>query len=535
MIKVELKYDQGFPWHSRDGCHVRGYVLAGKNQYLSGDSLVDYFLQADDYFDFIALLKAADGMFSVILVRDGKAYFAVDRIRALPLFYVISGTNSIVSDAVDRIHEVRGSWELNQHASVEFLATGYVTGRETLSRDICQVQAAEAIYIEPGKIHQRLYDTYQTSGAEQQSYTSLQRGLEGVTEKVFRRLAVSLQGRTAVIALSGGYDSRFIAAMLKRMAYPRVICFTYGREGNPDMVLSGKVAGILGFRWIPVTYTEELVEGYLQDEAFYDYIRYTSNWISMFFMQEYFALKYLKEHQLIPDDAVIIPGHSADFFAGSQFIKHGISAADESLRKISRRIWDIKYNLCKPPRDARRIMMARICRTLMEKRYIDHARSWSVYEDWDLKEKLAKFLVNSCNVYAWFGYEYRLPFYDVTFMDFFRDVPYAYKINKKLYDPFLVDGLFRQYGLNLPREIQPGAGVQRLARIKRKLKKILPEALLPSSPSRQDPIFYYEITRILRDDLAQKGIRTAIRGRSYNSLIVQWYIEYLKQLRTGRA
>jgi asparagine synthase (glutamine-hydrolysing) len=532
MIKVELAYDHGFAWHSRDGCHVRGFIMAGDHEFLSGRSLADYFLQAENYFEFIALLREADGMFSVILARGEKVFIACDRIRSLPLFYTVSGQDSFISDSVDGIHEIRKGWQLNHPASVEFLATGFVTGRETLSRDISQVQASEAIFIEPGKIHQRLYASYQTVLASHPSYESLLSGLERTTRKVFRRLAASLQGRTAVIALSGGFDSRFIAAMMKRLSYPRVICFTYGREGNADMVISQKVADSLGFKWIPVVYTEEMVEGYLQDEGFYDYVQYTSNWTSMFFMQEYFALRHLKEKQMIPEDSVIISGHSADFFAGSQFLKHGIAEGDESLKRIGKRIWDVKYNLCKPPREARRTMMARIYRTLIEKRFVEDARSWSVYEDWDLKEKLAKFIVNSCNVYAWFGYEYRLPFYDAAFQEFFRDVPYAYKINKKLYDSFLVNGLFKEYGLNQPHEIQPGAGTQRWAKIKRDLKKPIPNVFLRSTPSRQDSIFYYEITRILQEDLAKKGIRAKVHGKSYNSLIVQWYIEYLKGLDT---
>ena len=528
MVKVELAYNHGFPWQSKDGCHVRGFIHTGKNQFLTGESLTDYFLRANNYFEFIALLKEADGMFSVILVREEKVFFASDRIRTFPLFYAVSGQNSIISDSVDRIHEVRGSRELNQDASIEFLATGFVTGRETLSKDICQVQAAEAIFIEPEKVHQRLYATYQTNEADHHSFDDLMKGLEGMTGKVFKRLTGSLQGRTAVIALSGGYDSRFIAAMLKRMSYPKVICFTYGREGNPDMMISKKVADTLGFKWIPVVYTEKLVQDYLQDNAFYDYVNYTSNWVSMFFMQEYFAIRHLKDMQLIPEDSVFIPGHSADFFAGSQFLKHGISEEDESLKKIGKRIWDIKYNLYKPHHDTRRVMMARIYKSLIEKRFVEDARSWSVYEDWDLKEKLAKFIVNSCNIYAWFGYEYRLPFYDVAFQEFFREVPYEYKLDKKLYDSFLVNGLFKEYGLNQPHEIQPDARIQRMAKVKRSLKKIIPASWLPSTPSKHDPIFYYEITRILREDLAKKGISINIHGKSYNSLIVQWYIEYLK-------
>jgi asparagine synthase (glutamine-hydrolysing) len=528
MIRVELVYNHGFPWHSKDGCHVRGFLHTANNQFLSGETLVDYFLQPNNFSGFIRLVTEADGMFSVILIREGEAFMASDRIRTFPLFYAVSGQNGVLSDSVDKIHEIKGDWKLNPTAAIEFQATGYVTGRETLSEDVFQVQAGEAILIEPDKIQQRLYATYQTNQADHHSFDDLLNSLEGMTGKVFKRLTGSLQGRTAVIALSGGYDSRFIAAMLKRSGYRKLICFTYGREGNPDMIISKRVADSLGFQWIPVVYTDNLVEGYLQDDAFYDYVRYTSNWVSMFFMQEYFAIRYLKEQQLVPEDSVFIPGHSADFFAGSQFIKHGIAAGDESTKEISKRIWDIKYNLCKPPHDTRQVMMARICRTLMEKRYLDDAQSWSVYEDWDLKEKLSKFIVNSCNIYAWFGYEYRLPFYDVAFLHFFRDVPYEFKLNKKLYDTFLVNGLFREYNLNQENEIQPEARIQRTARLKMKLKQLIPEVLLPSSPSRQDPIFYYEITRFLREDLAKKGISINIHGKSYNSLIVQWYIEYLK-------
>jgi hypothetical protein len=51
---------------------------------------------------------------------------------------------------------------------------------------------------------------------------------------------------------------------------------------------------------------------------------------------------------------------------------------------------------------------------------------------------------------------------------------------------------------------------------------------MPTTLSKQDPIFYQEITTMLKRDLESRGIRAAIRGNSYNSLIVQWYIEHLK-------
>jgi len=37
----------------------------------------------------------------------------------------------------------------------------------------------------------------------------------------------------------------------------------------------------------------------------------------MFFLQEYFAVRYLKQNRLIPDNTVFISGYSGDFIAGS--------------------------------------------------------------------------------------------------------------------------------------------------------------------------------------------------------------------------
>jgi hypothetical protein len=52
--------------------------------------------------------------------------------------------------------------------------------------------------------------------------------------------------------------------------------------------------------------------------------------------------------------------------------------------------------------------------------------------------------------------------------------------------------------------------------------------MVPVTVSQRDPIYYNEITGLLRRDLARRGIRIRIRGNSYNSIIVQWYIARLE-------
>jgi asparagine synthase (glutamine-hydrolysing) len=173
-------------------------------------------------------------------------------------------------------------------------------------------------------------------------------------------------------------------------------------------------------------------------------------------------------------------------------------------------------------------MHKRILKSLADKEMVDDARPYSVHEDWDLKEKLAKFIVNSCNVYAWFGFEYRLPFYDVELMEFFRHVPFRFKENKILYDTYLEQSIFRDLNLIFSEEINPSEQLQRRYNLRMKIKRYIPRSLMPVRLAKSDSIYYREITQRLQNDMALKGRRIKAKGNSYNSLIIQWYTEYLK-------
>jgi asparagine synthase (glutamine-hydrolysing) len=541
MVSIDLIFNTGFSWYSTADIHVKGFAYAPDGQFLRGEAFLEYFKDCLDLTSFRTRITGANGMFSIVLRRDGRTFLGVDRMRTFPLFYFTGPGRTYISDSVDRIIDSAGGWSLDSDAVAEFLATGYVTGEETLAEGILQVQAGEILEIRdpdndeiPGiKLSGEFYSSYRCADTGKGSLAQLEDHLDSLTNRVFERLVKSLQGRTAVIALSGGYDSRFVAAMLKKLDYPRVVCFSYGREGNQDMMRAGEVAGILGFPFIPIVYTEEMIRDYLDEPDFKGYLNFTSNRTSMFFMQEYFAMRQLSRNKMVPEDSVFIPGHSGDFFGGSQLIKHGLHEGRENLHKTVQRLYDIKYAWFRPGGAEKKSMLDRIGRTIEEKDIIRDALPYSIHEDWDLKEKLSKFLVNSCNIYAWYGFEYRLPLYDYELQDFFRDVPFKLKSNKILYDSYLKTRIFSGFGLNFPDEFQPDEKTQRKAWLKRRLKKILPDALLPTTVSSQDPIFYHEITRVLQKDLAGKGIEIKIRANTYNSLIVQWYIEYLKSELSG--
>ena len=68
--------------------------------------------------------------------------------------------------------------------------------------------------------------------------------------EAFERFIETLRGRQVVVALSGGVDSRLVAAILKHFKYDNVLCFTYGVIGNREAQGARKAAELLGYRWM---------------------------------------------------------------------------------------------------------------------------------------------------------------------------------------------------------------------------------------------------------------------------------------------
>ena len=528
MEKIQLFHNKGFSWYSESEISVKGYLFDNRNNFLSGKQLIKYFSGISSFPDFEERVSFANGIFSVIIRRGKEVFVANDIIRSFPLFYSRFQGSWYITDDAYQLSVTTNISELNPLAHNEFLATGYVIGDETLVHGVRQVQAGEIIHFKEDDLNAKFYYSYRTHKTNEDEYQILKEEGEKVFEESFKRFVTSLNGKTVVVPLSGGYDSRLIASMLKHFQYEKVICFTYGRKDNPEIELSKKVAEKLNYKWIFVEYNNELIRDYLSDPCFLAYFPYASQMVSMFFMQEYFAVKYLKDNKLIPDDAIFAPGHSGDFLAGSQLNKHGNLSIKESVSELAQRIYFIKYCYKRPKASGRLKILDRIEKNLQEKYMKDSDLAYSIHEDWDFKEKLAKFNFNSANTYTYFGYEFRLPFWDRKLIDFFKLLPLSAKINKYLYDDILSNKYFAEYDINFKEEFMVIESDLRKYKFKNQVKYYLPENINRLFVNKNDGLFYREITKYMKNDLLQKNIKISIYGNSYNSLIIQWYLYQLK-------
>jgi asparagine synthase (glutamine-hydrolysing) len=531
MNTVLLNHNSGgFSWHKSENLYVKGYLFDRNNRFYEKEQLLEYFGGISSFADIEEKVSYANGCFSIIASIENGLFAASDAIRAFPVFYKKFEGNWIVSDDPFLLMNDYGVPEPNETAWQEFLATGYVTGDETLISKIRQVQAGELIEFKKDDLKRKFFFTYRTHVTSDLDYSELREKGIKVFNETFSRFVDGLQGRTVVVPLSGGFDSRMIAVMLKKSGYTKVVCFTYGRPENPEMKISRKVAEILGFKWICVEYTEDLINGYLDDPYFKNYYPYASKMVSMFFLQEYFALRYLKEKKLIPDDSTFASGHSGDFLGGSQLSKHGNLLEVETLNEIARRLLFIKYAYVRPKGRRKEEMLERIEKNLEEKFTGETDLAYTIQEDWDYKEKLAKFNTNSLTTYTFFGYGFRLPYWDKELVEFFRNLPLHMKINKYLYDDILTNEFFEPLGVNFDEELQVSEKVMKRQQFKNRIKYFLPQFILRIFISRQDNICYNEITSELISDMFRKGKKLKMYNNSYNSLIIQWYLEELKAI-----
>lgn len=529
MEKVKLQKHKAFDWHRSGRINARGYLFDRNGNFFQNDSLGTYFSGVENFTDFQERVQYANGLFSVLYEDDSSIYAACDPFRTFPVYYTRKQENWEISDDPFLLCASSGLHMVDQDSFTEFLATGFVTGEASLIEGVRQLQAGEIIHFKKEELHKFFYHSFRNNIYREDDYKDLK--AEGIhcIEEAFKRFIESLQGRTVVVPLSGGYDSRLIAVMLKKLAYPNVICITYGRKGNEESSVSCKVAEKLGFDWKVVEYTPSLIEGFTETDDFRKFSAYSGGLSSMFYLQEYFAVKYLRDNKLIPVDSIFAPGLLGDFLAGNLLNKTGNLNMEETIEQTAQRIYHYKYIYRKPGHEKGEMLMRRIERRLVAgfRRRSDFA--YSLQEDWELKERYAKFIINSASTYTFFGYDFRLPFADKELVEFFRRLPLHAKVNKYLYDDILTGTMFEPYDLNFPEELQPGTEEIRKNMVKQQVKQYLPEFIKRPFTRKSDKLFYREITEMLKSNLAANGIRIRVYGNSYNSLIIQWYAEQIKQ------
>lgn len=524
MHKINLVYNFGYKWYKNENFYFKGFFFDSCNNLFENEKALNFLEKHTTFDELKNKLETLNGMFSLIAEYDSKMYIAVDKTSTFSLFYSISNDCISVSDNPQELKN--NDTKISEIYETEFKATGYVCSKNTIFNNIFRLRPSELVFFEGNVKKSDFFFRFSVHNSLNINSLDAFVAQISVFENAAERLMKFLNGKQALLPLSGGYDSRFIAVLLKNAGYSNVLCFTYGRENNFEIENSKKTAESLGFQWIFIKYDNSIIENYLYHEKFFDYIHYAGAYSSMPFMQEYFAIKYLKDNNLIEENAVFLPGHSGDLIGGSQLIK----VVDEKINKskLAERIFEKKYFLETPQN--KNFYLKRINESLTQYEGGDFNKlAYSIFENWDVHEKIPKLIFNSSKVFNIFGYRTYFLFWDNEILSFSSKLPFSEKKYKKLYDKVLTEHYFEPNKVNFRKEIQASAYELFLQKIKNKFKKYLPEKLKRKFLKKNDWINYDSITKIMLEDLKKRGKHIPKKLRSYNSIIINWYIDFIKK------
>ncbi|MDD3890662.1 MAG: asparagine synthase-related protein [Syntrophomonas sp.] len=436
MIQAAIKYHQYRSYTQSSNCIVTGAAFYN-SQLCEGQELLELVSSWELEEHFTEGLKHLNGFYAVFRHTDHQLLAAVDRFRSIPLFYGQKGLDFYLSDSAEWIRQQIGDGQLDPLAEEEFLLTGYVTGPDTLYRNVKQLQAGEAISVTYNSngllISVRSYYKLIFQNFMGEPEEELLNKLDAVLVQAFKRLICIADSRTLVVPLSGGYDSRLILFMLKRLNYNNVITFTYGLPGNRQSAISQQVAQALGYSWEFVPSNNSDWYRWAQSEEYRNYYAMADGLSSLPHTQDWGAVWELKNRGVIPPGSIFIPGLTV-----------------ASLKKVSGRhqqeqviaaIIDNHYCLWpyeKRPADVRKMLEARIESSLeqliTDKNCIDPS---DLLQSWNNLERQPKFITNSVRVYEYWGFQWWLPLWDAEYVDFWSRVPFEYRLGRKLYEKFI--------------------------------------------------------------------------------------------------
>ncbi len=538
MVHISIKYHKYRTYTESPGCIVVGKGFYQGKLYEDNEfhTLISSWSTKED---FIKGIQELNGFYALISRQGRQLFAAVDRVRSIPLFYAQKANEFYLSDCADWVREQVSNIELDPLAKEEFLLTGYVTGPDTLFPDVKQIQAGEYIFVDDtvNGLHIKKHKYYQYVHNYPDSITEeeLITKHDEVVLNIFNRLIQIAAGRTIVVPLSGGYDSRLIVLMLKRLGYDKVIAFSYGRPGNSESAVSKQVADSLGIRWEFVEYSNDLWYQWYHSDDYKRYASFADGCTSLPHIQDWPAVWRLKKDDRIPSDSIFVPGHSADLPAGSRSASVPELYNNESIdpRRVDSTILKYHYSLfdwTKRREELEPLFINKIEQTLgNDEQFPDNA---SAFESWDIAERQAKFIINSLRVYEFWGYDWWMPFWDYEYMQFWRGVPLEYRINQAMYTPFVDNLWYTTTGYILPRDDLTPSYKQRLKSFlspyisnsnKEKLKKTMKlNNKVLKKEYHTDPLAMWGIYEL------DKYLLDAPKYKNINSALVSKYIEMIE-------
>lgn len=535
---LKLKQNKIHHWHTdaKQQVWVKGFAYL-KGQLLEGQQLIDLFSNVQSKESFCQQVQSLDGRFAVVLWQVDFKAAAVDAVNAFPLYFKYLNNSNKELQICDSILSFSNKINKKSVSYQTFIAGGFTLNNDTLLTDWSKLQSGQILWSnnesDKQSDNQKPNLTYWNQHFSNNSFTKTKPTLskiEHIADKVFNRALKRTKNKTIIIPLSGGLDSRFILAKCHQMGVKNLFCFTYGRKDSFEYEIAKKVSQQLNIEWHFIEFNEQIFDYYF-NERFEKYQTVNFNAAVLPLEQDWLALYHLKQQKLLPENGIVFSGFGADVLAGSWIPKkvqweHIKSYNNDSLAKYI--VNQGKFFNQEYIKDSKEELREAVL--LYLKRFIIKTQEdWlSALHNWGLEHRLSRYHVNGVRIFEDLGLDWHLPFFDSIYIDYWANLPWKEKIDKKHYKAYLEEHLFGPLEINYYNNssLHNRPHNSWLTRLKLKTPKKLKETLKPfiAQKSKIDVLNFDLLSEMIYKRLTEENQKLLKNHKSDLNLLESVYL-----------
>lgn len=169
-------------------------------------------------YGFLGMIERLNGMFAICIadLNSKRIYLARDRLGIKPLYYYAKPNVFLFSSEVKSFlfHEAFAR-DINHENLDEYTKFGYISGKDTLLKNVCSIEPGEYIEIRGNSVSAHTYwDLYDGQPAENMTFAE---ACTTVRDNLIKSVKLRLASDVKIgCQLSGGIDSSLITAFTKK-------------------------------------------------------------------------------------------------------------------------------------------------------------------------------------------------------------------------------------------------------------------------------------------------------------------------------
>lgn len=196
----------------------------------------------------VQTLARLDGHFGLIIYdqRDKSVTVVSDPFGLISIFYTQNGKRVLVSTSALAVARSIASAP-DEFGARRFILYGGLTGETTLWRDVKRLPPATVLRLTRDRVEKQNYWSFRLDSDV--AKRSLDDSVDGLIETLSRAMRQGLAREgTAWLSLTGGFDSRTLAAVMYHAGLPFKI-YCHGPPDSKDVCLSARISREMGWEY----------------------------------------------------------------------------------------------------------------------------------------------------------------------------------------------------------------------------------------------------------------------------------------------